>query len=307
MRHFACVVFATTLLAGDTSLGLLYGTFDTQEVRPWDVVAQDASKLETFPGMFTAPPLFAAGLTELNVSNVANIRVSATATNITQTSAYLHLSSWADTRLYSASGSWLVVSARDPSYQAGQFTTTDDHPWYLPQLNTSRKIVFARPYAAPPKIVVWLSMIDMDRTRNWRVSAFATDVTAAGFTININTWADSLLYEATASWVAYPSSMPGVWSGVYSTYDVRFWNPPQLLTNGTVTFPQGLFQCDPTVLLALNYLDVDYHADLRIRASANPVSHSGMTWHFDGWADTILYAAGASYIAFAPTTTTTSS
>lgn len=300
MRYFASVAFASILLMGHTSLGLLYGTFDTQEVRPWDVVAQDASRLATFPGAFTAPPLFAAGFTELNISNAANIRVSATVTNITQTSAYLHLSSWETTRLYSATSIWLAMSARDPSYQTGQFSTTEDHPWEQPQLSTSRTIVFTRPYAVPPEIVVWLSMIDMERTRNWRISAFATDVTATGFTININTWDDSLIYEATASWVAYPSGMPGVWSGVYHTYDVRHWDPPQLLTNGTVNFPQGLFQCDPTVLLALNYLDVGYTADLRIRASANPVSHSGMTWHFDGWSDTVLYGAGASYIAFAP-------
>ncbi|EJD33907.1 hypothetical protein AURDEDRAFT_177027 [Auricularia subglabra TFB-10046 SS5] len=296
--YIAKVAFASIVLVAGTALGLVYGTFDTQEVRPWDVPGQQAAKLVTFPVVYAAPPSVAVGLTGLDVSNGANIRVSASATNITRTSAYMRLDTWADTRLYSAASVWFTISPDNLYYQTGQFATTDDHPWYEPRQNTSRRITFARPYAAPPRVVVWLNFIDMDHSRNWRVSATATAVTATGFTLNLDTWADSILYTAGATWVAYPSELTGIWSGVYSTGDVRSWNPPQLVTNGTVVFPAGTFQRDPTVLSALNYLDVGYTANLRMRANVDPVSHTGMTWHFDSWADSVIYSAGASYIAF---------
>ncbi|EJD44580.1 hypothetical protein AURDEDRAFT_125148 [Auricularia subglabra TFB-10046 SS5] len=296
--YTANVAFASIILAAGTALGLVYGTFDTQEVRPWDVPGQEAAKLVTFPVVYPAPPSLAVGLTALDVSNGADIRVSASPPNITRTSALLHLDTWADTRLYSAASIWFAISDGNPGYQTGRFNTVEDHPWYLPQQNTSRRITFARPYAAPPRVVVWLNSLDMDRSRGWRISATATAVTATGFTLNLNTWADTILYSAGATWVAYPSESTGISSGVYSTYDVRNWNPPQLTTSGTVAFPAGTFERVPTVLFALNFLDVGYTANLRMRASVDPVSHTGMAWHFDGWADSVIYSAGASYIAF---------
>ncbi|KAE9389627.1 hypothetical protein BT96DRAFT_1024977 [Gymnopus androsaceus JB14] len=58
------------------------------------------------------------------------------------------------------------------------------------------------------------------------------------------------------------------------------------------------FSTPPTVFMGLNCLDVDKSTNLRIRASASNITPTGMTWHLDGWADTTLYGAGASYIAF---------
>lgn len=295
------IAFSSIVLIASPALGLVYGNFDSQEVRAWDSTAPGASKIATFPAAFTAAPSFAIGLTGLNVSNAENIRVSAYAANVTKTSASIHLDTWSGSTMHSAAAVWLAISSGDPSFQTGGFSTTDDHPWDQPKQNTSRAITFARPYAAPPAVIVWLKLVDLDHTKTWRVSARASDVTGNGFTLHVDTWGDSVLYGATAQWIAYPAGMAGVASGAYSTHDVRSGTVPQLVTNGTARFPTGAFQCDPTVLLALNYIDVGATADLRLRASADPVSHSGMTWHLDGWGDSVIYGAGAAYLALAPT------
>lgn len=278
--------------------GLVFGTFDTQEVRPWDVPGLEAAKRISFPVPFNAPPLIAMGFTALDISNGTNVRIFASASNITQTSAYLHLNSWSDTRLYSTAIVWYAVPPDDPYVQTGRFATLDDHPVDKPQQNTSRRITFARPYASPPRVVVWLNELDLWSGANWRVSATASDVTPTGFTLHLDTWADSVLYQAAASWIAYPSGSNTVWSGTYGTFDVRNANP-QLVTNATIDFPTGFFQRDPTVLNAINYLDVGCKANLRMITSVNPVGQTGMTWHLNSWVDSVIYGAGAEYIAFA--------
>lgn len=179
-----------------------------------------------------------------------------------------------------------------------QFSTEDDDQ-SKPQTKTERRILFDRPYASPPKVIVWLNQLDMAHNKNWRVEATATDVTADGFTIHLDTWSDSVLFSATAAWIAHPSSKAGVTSGSYNTTDVRGLYPPRLRTEGRVDFPAGTFTATPTVLVAFNKLDVDCVNNLRAKLSAESVSQCGMNWHIYGWSNTQLYSAGASYIAFA--------
>ncbi|KAM5342766.1 hypothetical protein ACJ41O_013732 [Fusarium nematophilum] len=273
-------------------------TFNTMEVRPWNQPKHETSKRLVFTRNFGNPPAMAVGLNWLDVANSANIRVKAFADNVTANAADLHLNSWADTTLYSAGCTWFRAATSDPDFQIGQFSTLDDHPWNQPRPKTSRQIQFARAYSAPPKVVVWLNQLDFARNKNWRVTATATAVTSTGFTINLDTWADTELYTATASWIAYPADKAGVMSGTYNTQDVRPWNQPRLLNSGRANFPAGKLQRAPKVLIALNSLDIDYRRNLRLKLAADSVSAEGMNWHIDSWADTTLYSAGASYIAF---------
>jgi hypothetical protein len=58
------------------------------------------------------------------------------------------------------------------------------------------------------------------------------------------------------------------------------------------------FRRPPKVFMALNALDVEKKANLRVRVSATDITKTGMTWHLDSWFDTVLYMEGAAYIAF---------
>ncbi|ROW08210.1 hypothetical protein VMCG_03089 [Cytospora schulzeri] len=273
--------------------------FNTMEVRHWNKPAKEAIKQQMFPKKFDAPPQMALGLNWLDVANTANVRVRALANKITTESAELHIDTWGDTTLYSAGCTWLTTPASPSSdFQVGQFSTEDDHAWTKPQQKTSRRIGFGRAYSAPPRVVVWLNQLDMARDKNWRASTAATDIDASGFTLHLDAWGDSTLTSAAAAWIAYPADKPGVVSGSYNTQDVRPWDQPQLRTTGRADFPAGAFQGTPTVLIALNKLDVGNANNLRLKLSADSVCKDGMNWHIDSWCDTTLYSAGASYIAF---------
>ena len=256
-------------------------------------------KRQDFPQPFDVPPKLALGLNWLDVANVANIRVRAYADNITTKTADVHIDTWLDTTLYSGGCTWFTASAsRNPDFQVGQFCTEDDHPSDKPQAQTQRRINFDRAYAAPPKVVVWLSQLDMAHDKHWRVRATATDIDAKGFTIHLDTWDDTTLYSAAADWIAYPANKVGVVSGSYNTQDVRPLDQPQMTNAGRVDFPHGALQDTPTVLIALNSLDIAHDHNLRLRLSADSVSKEGMNWHIDSWFDTRVYSAGASYIGF---------
>jgi hypothetical protein len=140
-------------------------------------------------------------------------------------------------------------------------------------------------------------MLDMSKDYNWRVIATADDISSKGFTINIETWADSILYAATVHWIAYPSDKAGVTSGTYKVTDNGPWNQPALENLGRVNFPAKTFKSPPVVLTALNRLDIDHSYDLRVKLGATGISAKGMDWRIEGWYDTFLFDAGASYIA----------
>lgn len=165
-------------------------------------------------------------------------------------------------------------------------------------MNTAHQITFARPYTAAPKVVIWLKDLDMAKGKNKRVAAFATNITPTGFTININTWGDSILYSGAASWIAYPSNKAGVTSGTYNTLDVHPSDRPQQYTEGKVDFPRGMFSTLPNLLVAFNGFDFAGNANLRANLGAG-FSKDGMTWSLKTRDDSTMYSAGASYIAFA--------
>jgi hypothetical protein len=159
-----------------------------------------------------------------------------------------------------------------------------------PQDPASVRVDFERPFITPPKVVVFLNYIDLDHSRNWRLKTTATDIDVNGFTLKIETWLDTILYAAQACWIAYPEDREHIFStSVHTT------NWPQLRS---ITFNDVEFWKAPSVFIALNYIDIDCKANFRISAYANGVSRAGLVWHIDSWADTILYSAGATIIAF---------
>jgi len=51
--------------------------------------------------------------------------------------------------------------------------------------------------------MVALSQIDANHDYNTRVKTVATNITAKGFYINVNTWYDSKIYGTIVSWIAF--------------------------------------------------------------------------------------------------------
>lgn len=243
-------------------------------------------------------PGLVVGLTTLDASCDANVRVKAYTSAIQRDCFTIHIDSWMNTTLYGAGCTWLQIEADDRDFQYGSYHTLEDHDWYKYPAQNTRKVNFKRPYLAIPKVVVWLSVIDVGHGSSWRIKSYATDVTAQGFTIHIDSWLDSRLYSAMASWVAYPADTPGIAGGIVSTQSIRSWAQPRASNSAFEAFDVGVFKKQPRVFMALNALDIDRNQNMRLKVKADNVSAAGMTWHLNAWTDTTLYSAGASYIAF---------
>jgi len=268
------------------------GTFSTQDVRPWNAPRHQTSKYLPFAEDYSLPPNLFLGLNSLDFDCRANIRIKTNTSDIQVDGFRLAIDSWHDTVLYSARVGWLEIPPNEAAYQYGQFCTMDDHPWYSPQIYTSRRITFSRPFNQPPKVVVALHALDMNRERNWRVVARATDIDRHGFTIHLDTWHDSRLYMAKADWFAYPADQNGIVEGTLTAQDP---NGNQRNHSGTVEFGAKLSKI-PNVFVGINMLDVGCAANLRISAFADSITTASMTWHIDTWSNTILYGAGISYV-----------
>lgn len=275
----------------------IIGTFHTKELRSWKQVRAKTSKVVSFTHAYSTIPSLLLGLTAVDVGNGANVRVKSYTSKIQLDRFEVNLDSWEETTLYGAGCAWLEIEADDKDFQFGSYHTIEDHPWTRPQIHNTRKITFKRAFATAPHVVVWLSCIDLSSGKNWRIKTFATDVSAKGFTIHIDTWADSVLYTAVASWLAYPVDRAGVTSGSFTTLDIRSWAQPQLYNSGHEAFKSGVFEKPPKMFLALNSLDMGRGRNMRLSVKADNVSATGMTWHLDSWEDSVLYSAGASYIA----------
>jgi H-type lectin domain len=224
----------------------------------------------------------------------ANIRAKVTTENITRTSATYHFTSWLDTTNYSGSSNSLNLAPSNLEFLTGE------HMRCLisdPKSPASTRIRFQRPFITPPKVVVFFNYIDLDKRRNWRLKTTATDIDINGFTLNIETWDDTILYAAQAAWVAYPEDKPYIFSTSVNTHEVRAWYKPQLTQSKSINFADVEFLKDPNVFVAWNMFDIDCCANFRLSMYADNITQQGLTWHIDTWMDTVLYSAGATIVA----------
>lgn len=273
-------------------------SFNTQEVHLWNNPQTQTSKTIDLPQTYVATPRLALGLNTFDIKNGTPIRVRAYDDGVDSKKYTAHIDTWSDTTLYSAGIDTLVLKPANLDILSGEFSTQDDHPWDKPQLQTSRRINFERPFVTTPKVVVFLKSFDLTGGTSFRIRAYTSDIDAKGFTIHIDTWSDTILSSAIAGWVAYPEDRDNIYSGTANTMDVRPWQNPQAQTHKDINFQGVSFLKKPTVFVGLNSFDISTEANPRIRAYVDNVTTGGLTWHVDSWADTKLWSGGISYIAF---------
>jgi len=268
--------------------------FDTQSVRPWNKPQPDTHEVIKFPRAFVAPPRLPAGFRELDIDHKANIRARLQIDNIRKDQADYHVISWADTTLYSGIVDSLNLAPANLEFLWGEH---ERNLLQNPSAPSAVRINFNRPFVTPPKIAVFFSLVDLDKNHNWRLKTYPTSIDANGFTLNIETWADTILYSARVAWVAYPEDREHIFSTSVNTMDVRPWNQPQLQQSKAITFGNVEFWRPPTVFMGLNQMDFDHNHNLRVKAYPENITTTGLTWHIDAWADTVLYSTGVTIIA----------
>ncbi|KAI4128919.1 MAG: hypothetical protein LQ341_006628 [Variospora aurantia] len=299
--------FNTDLSDGDESyIQFVYppdsldaGQFSTLELRPWNKPTLSNKQTKNFSKQYPTAPRVPFGLTSLDIGYEHNIRITAAAIDIMRDKFTSSLDAWGDTALYSASLTYLEAGPAFDYLRIGSFSTTEVGQWQDHKAQNSKRINFAQLFEGqqPPNVVCWLTTVDMDKDKNWRIKTYATDIDTKGFTVHIDSWADTIMYQAGMTWLAYPANHPNVASGAFSTDDIRSANKPQLENTATVKFGAS-FAKTPKVAMALSGFDFDREKNLRLRLSTSAVTPTGVTWHLQAWADSIMYRASASYFAW---------
>ncbi|THG95598.1 hypothetical protein EW026_g6084 [Hermanssonia centrifuga] len=272
------------------------GTFNTASIRPWHRPEQDNIRTIHFSVPSSTPYTVLLGIHHLAAYHGVELSLKCDLLSVADNSARLNLKSWGNTIQNSSGCAWLSFPAEDPDFQSGRFESSDYQQTTKPEAST--RIAFAHPYAAPPKVVVWLDTIHTDADTIHGIRTYASDISADGFILHLGTWHDTKLRLAGATWAAYSAGRTDICSGSYNTCDVRCYTKPQLENSARIAFGGSYFPKPPRVFLALNSLDIDHQQPMRIDASATDITNTGMTWHINSWDDTIMYAAGASFIAF---------
>jgi H-type lectin domain len=98
---------------------------------------------------------------------------------------------------------WRTLSA---TVSAGTFS----EGWTLADLGESGEsrrcysldISFEGPFSAPPVVQVALSGFDIDQGHTARLSVRALNITTEGFKLEIDTWADTVVYGVECAWLA---------------------------------------------------------------------------------------------------------
>lgn len=67
----------------------------------------------------------------------------------------------------------------------------------------TRPVQFESKFAKPPKVFLEISGLDVNETKNTRVTVTAKNITESGFDLEYKTWFDTILYTVWANWMAF--------------------------------------------------------------------------------------------------------
>jgi hypothetical protein len=131
------------------------------------------------------------------------------------------------------------------------------------------------------------------------IEVSVTAVNNERFTINFRSWKKAQLKEAICNWIAYPKDHDGIDSGTFATTEVHDATRPTSDTSHLVRMKGGSLagRMPPRVVVGLNKIDCAAGRNLRVAVSVENVSTSSFRWHISTWGYSVLYSAGASWIA----------
>ena len=94
---------------------------------------------------------------------------------------------------------------------------------------TEGRVAFAKPFDAPPEVLIGLAALDFIDGANHRVSVAVVDVDARGFSYRFVTWANTQVWYARAMWMAVSrfDRVGGTKIVIAPTFDIdpSVWSP----------------------------------------------------------------------------------
>jgi len=171
----------------------------------------------------------------------------------------------------------------------GAYETTNNTALGSAAGQNSALLSFGVPESATLQLVMGLNMVDMGNSSSnrWaiRIKAFPSDVTEQQFMLNINSWADTMLYNARVSWLMLDQAKLGVQCGRFDSHNYRAAG-----TTGNIyktdKFPHP-FNKSPIVCVGLSGWDIDNN--WRLHCWVDNIKTDRFHIHVDTWGSSVLY------------------
>jgi len=179
----------------------------------------------------------------------------------------------------------------------GCLGTSNNWKEVRPGAKNSMKLWFdRRSCSISPRVVTCLNLLDIygSPDNSLRIRSFADHITAEKFNLHIDSWGETMLYNARVSWLKLSDSTD-IQCGTFCTKTIRPSNKP-----GNV-YAAVMFDCPfprpPTVFVGLSGFDIGKNWQIHLYTSF--VGCNGFDIHFDAQDQTTkLHAAQAVWIAF---------
>ncbi|CCT73219.1 uncharacterized protein FFUJ_10099 [Fusarium fujikuroi IMI 58289] len=234
-----------------------------------------------------------AGLCRLDMGTNGNFRLQSKITDIKKKKEYTwEVGTWADTNLFDASYSILSFEEEDQRVQTGHTE------WKYLSGGKSRSThrSFTKPFRTIPEVIVFITGFDTLKGRNIRISVSASKVDRNGFTVNMETWADSEIYNLTVSWIAHESDEWTIRSGDL-TYPVSPFETTRE-SSRTESFKSPMSRDPLGIFLAFTYIDAPGNCPIRLNLRSE-MTQEGVTGVFSTWEEeSRFYRCRGCYFAY---------
>lgn len=251
----------------------------------------------------------------------AMVRHNILNTNTTPAKALLYKNTVFDRRsimLYAFDASWTTnhqgtnanedLSRLDKSLISEMYPrdTSRSHRFETPRIadNAERRLTYPttvalstfQRHSPAPKIAVGLTTLSVAVDSNVRVRAKADTPERKNMIIHLDSWANTKLQAAGCTWLEAPDNS-FFQTGTYNTMETRSWRTPAVAAEKTITFGKA-FAAAPTIVVWLNWMDIDGRHDTSVKAYTTAPTATGFTIHIDAADGCQLYSAGATWIAY---------
>ncbi|KAI4209521.1 MAG: hypothetical protein LQ351_007556 [Letrouitia transgressa] len=270
--------------------------FHTLEKISQEILGPSIESIKYFYKGFESAPTLLYGLYWLDLEAGADIYVRASPQDIGRDHFIARIEALGGAKLKAAGMTWLEVP-RFPFLQTGVFDTKEVHPWSQPRANTTKRINFEKRFSNPPRVVCFFTSLNIADGHDWRAKVFPSLIDEAGFTINISTWSDTMLYAGEAAWLAHPFDQPKVTSGRFSTAEAELGTAPRASVSKVKRFDVH-FDKVPKVFLALDELHYEHGKDLKCNVSLSSATPDAMTWNLQAGANSAMHSSGASFFVW---------
>lgn len=176
------------------------GQFDIASAWTNGIPKKKTSTTIKFPERFYSdgPPIVVCWITSFSMDHGCPWSLKTYPTGVTPIRFTLNVDAGQETELRGAQISWVAFSQRKEGMVGGTFSTGET----VSKQNAGHVDFDQGAFPSPPQLMMALSGFDYESGHNLRLRLSHSDVTKDGFNWHLDSWLDSVMKSATASYVA---------------------------------------------------------------------------------------------------------